>query len=106
MHMDVGLRLIDRAYGRLLSVVGEDLYHATLNPSQAALMMYGLRRAHQRDCSLMEEIFVKKEKLLEGNMQNTGKNGSIHDIEHGTLTKITGKELDALFNEVDVLEAH
>ena len=105
MHMDVGLRLIDRAYGRLLSVVGEDLYYATLNPSQAALMMYGLAPSTPKETvRLMEEIFVKKEKLLEGKYAKTLEKmvKYFKDIEHGTLTKITGKELDALFNEVDV----
>ena len=104
MHMDVGVRLVDRAYGRLLSVVGEDLYYATLNPSQAALMMYGLAPSTPKETvKLMHEIFVKKEKLLEAKYVKTLEKTIKYfkDIEHGSVKKITGKEVDGMFKEVD-----
>tara|TARA_Y100000034_G_scaffold133835_1_gene200579 strand:- start:1203 stop:3008 length:1806 start_codon:yes stop_codon:yes gene_type:complete len=105
MHMDVGVRLIDRAYGRLLSVVGEDMYYATLNPSQAALMMYGLAPSTPKETiKLMYETFCKKEKILEEKYVKTLEKTIKYfkDIEHGTVKKVTGKEVDAMFAEVDV----
>ena len=105
MHMDVGVRLVDRAQGRLLTIVGEDFYYATLNPSQAALMMYGLAPSTPKETvKLMYDIFVKKEKLLEARYVKTLEKTIKYfkDLEHGSLKKISGKEVDAMFNEVDV----
>ena len=66
MHMNVGEKSIEMAKNRLLSVVGQDIYYGTLNPAQAALMLYGIAPPTPKETiSLMEEIFVKKEKLLE-----------------------------------------
>ena len=42
VQMDIGDKLLVRTKQKLLSVVGEDLYYAMLNPAQGALMMYGL----------------------------------------------------------------
>jgi uncharacterized protein (UPF0332 family)/predicted nucleotidyltransferase len=103
MQMDVGDRLLSRAQGKLMSVIGEDLYYATMNPAQAALMLYGLPPAtHKETIKLLDEIFVKKEKVL------TKKDVEVVDktfkyfkgIEHGTIKEVTGKEIDKTLEEV------
>ena len=104
MHMDIAEKLIQRAKGKLLSVVGEDLYYATLNPAQAALMLYGIPPpTHRETIKLLNEIFVKKEKLLEKKyvdiLDRTFK--YFKDIEHGTVKEISGKEVDGLLTDVD-----
>ena len=104
MHMDIAEKLIQRAKGKLLSVVGEDLYYATLNPAQAALMLYGIPPpTHRETIKLLNEIFVKKEKLLEKKyvdiLDRTFK--YFKEIEHGTVKEISGKEVDRLLTDVD-----
>ncbi len=103
MMMDIGERLVQRAKGKLMSVIGEDLYYATMNPAQAALMLYGLPPAtHRETIKLLEDIFVTREKLL------TKKDIEIVDktfkyfkgIEHGTVKEVTGKEIDQTLEEV------
>src|SRR3989338_220450 len=65
-QMDIGEKLIERTKGKMLSVVGEDLYYAILNPAQAALMLYGLAPPTPKETiQLLDEIFVKKEKLFD-----------------------------------------
>lgn len=104
MHMDIAEKLIQRARGKLLSVVGEDLYYATLNPAQAALMLYGIPPpTHRETIKLLNDIFVKKEKLLEKKyvdiLDKTFK--YFKDIEHGKVKDISGKEVDSLLTDVD-----
>jgi len=66
MNMEVGDRLLARTKQKLLSVVGDDLFYAVMNPTQAALMLYGIPPPTPKEAvKLMEEIYVKKEKLLE-----------------------------------------
>src|SRR3990167_7917988 len=66
MQLEIGAKLLERVKARLLSIVSEDLYYAALNPSQAALMLYGIPPPTPKETvTLMEDIFVKKEKLLE-----------------------------------------
>ncbi|MDP3917063.1 MAG: hypothetical protein Q8Q42_02130 [Nanoarchaeota archaeon] len=102
-HMDVGERLIDRAKGKLIGIVAEDLYYAALNPSQSALMLQGYPPSTPRETiRLMEEIFVKKEKLITLSDMKILKDAFkiYKDIEHGELKDITGKEIDSLMAAV------
>lgn len=99
MGLDIGEKLVHRAKQKLLSVLGEDLYYAVLNPAQAALMLYGIPPPTPKETiKLLNDIFVKKEKLLEkkyvdmlDRIRTAYKN-----IEHGKVTKVTGKEIDDL----------
>jgi len=103
MHMDVGGRLIERSKGKLLSIVAEDLYYAALNPSQSALMLQGYPPSTPRETMrLMDEIFVKKEKLMTSKDVEALKNAFkiYKEIEHGKLKEISGKEIDRLTKEV------
>ncbi|HLC72350.1 MAG TPA: hypothetical protein VJH37_02095 [Candidatus Nanoarchaeia archaeon] len=103
VHMDMGSRLVDRAKGTLLTIVGEDLYYAALNPSQAALMLYGVPPPTPKETvKLVEEIFVKREKLLEQKYANILANTvkTHKDIEHGVVKEITGKKMDQMLTDV------
>ncbi|HLD15155.1 MAG TPA: hypothetical protein VJB94_01080 [Candidatus Nanoarchaeia archaeon] len=104
MFMDMGLKLLDRAKGKMLGIVAEDIYYATLNPSQAALMMYGIAPPTPKETvALMNEIFVKKEKLLEKKYVDTLEKIRKYykDIEHGKVKEVKGQELDNLMKEAD-----
>ena len=58
LFMDTGEKLLQRAKGKLMSVIGEDLYYATMNPAQAALMLYGIPPAtHRETIKLLDEVF-------------------------------------------------
>ncbi|MFH0752569.1 MAG: hypothetical protein V1914_03120 [archaeon] len=102
MNMDIGERLLERIRHKMLSVVGEDLYYAVLNPAQAALMLYGIPPPTPKETiHLLDEIFVKKEKLLEkkyvqilADIRTAYKN-----IEHGKTKAVSGKDIDKLLKD-------
>jgi len=105
MHMDMGSRLIERAKGKMLGIVAEDIYYACLNPSQAALMLYGVPPPTPRETiRLMEEIFVHKEKMLEKKyvtiLAKTFK--FYKDIEHTKIKEVKGKDLDILLKDSEM----
>ncbi|MBI5391772.1 hypothetical protein HZB00_02100 [Candidatus Woesearchaeota archaeon] len=104
MFMDTGERLVQRTRGKLLSVMGEDLYYAILNPAQAALMLYGIAPPTPKETiQLMEEIFVKKEKLLEMKYVNILDKVRKYykGIEHGTVKEVAGKEIDDFLKDAE-----
>jgi len=108
MNMEIGDKLIERTKQKLLSVVGEDLFYAVMNPTQAALMLYGIPPPTPKEAvKLMEEIYVNKEKLLEKKyviiLENIRK--TFKDIEHGELKEVSGKDIDKLLKDCkDYLE--
>lgn len=108
MNMEVGDRLLERTKQKLLSVVGEDLFYAVMNPTQAALMLYGIPPPTPKEAvQLMEEIYVKKEKLLEKKyvdiLEKIRK--TFKDIEHGEIKEVTGADIDRLLKDCrDYLE--
>jgi uncharacterized protein (UPF0332 family) len=102
MQMDLGEKMLERTRFKLLSVVGEDLYYAILNPAQAALMLYGVNPPTPKETiELMREIFVKKEKLLtESNVKLLEDVRQFYkDIEHGKLKEVSGKQIDDFLNK-------
>src|SRR3989344_2542064 len=99
VQMDIGDKLLVRTKQKLLSVVGEDLYYAMLNPAQAALMMYGLNPPTPKETiHLLREVFVKKEKLLEEKYVKALEEIRKYykDIEHGKVKEVSGAEIDRL----------
>jgi len=103
-QMDIGERLIQRTKGKLIGIMGDDLYYAILNPAQAALMLYGIAPPTPKETiELMEEIFVKKEKLLEKKYVDILRKIRKYykDIEHGTIKDIKGKEIDELLTDAE-----
>lgn len=99
MQMDIGEKLIERTKFKMLSVVGEDLYYAFLNPAQAALMLYGVNPPTPKETiKLLREIFVKKEGYLtEKYVQILEEVRKCYkDIEHGKMKDVKGAEIDRL----------
>lgn len=97
LFMSTGEQSISRIKLRLKDMGMEDTYYAILTPSQAALMLYGLPPPTPRETpEVMEEIFVKKEKMLEPEYVKILKdNVELRKaIEHGEKKELSGSELD------------
>ncbi|MFH1064351.1 MAG: nucleotidyltransferase domain-containing protein [Candidatus Woesearchaeota archaeon] len=104
MFMASGEQMVARIKGKLKQVVETEIYWSTLTPTQAALMLYGIPPPTPNETiQLVEDIFVKKEKLLEPKYIETMK--SIREyykgIEHGDIKEISGKEIDDLLDKAD-----
>jgi len=104
MFMGTGEQTISRIKQKLKGLVEADLYWSTLTPTQAALMLYGMAPPTPKETiKLMEEVFVKKEKLLEMKYVNIMQ--EIRDyykgLEHGTIKDISGKEIDDLLKKAE-----
>jgi predicted nucleotidyltransferase/DNA-binding FrmR family transcriptional regulator len=104
IYMSGGEQGLDRVKLRLKEVGMEDFFWATLTPSQAAIMLYGLPPPTPKETPVvMREVFVTKEKLLTDadikileNIIRVRK-----ELEHGTKKDITGKEIDELLEDAD-----
>ncbi len=101
MHMSSGDQMLKRVQFKINEIGIEDMFWATLNPSQAALMMYGLPPPTPKETpELMRDIFVKKEKLLEEEyvkiLEEIIKTRKM--LEHDPTKNITGKEVDKLLS--------
>ena len=99
LHMNSGEQMLKRMQFKLNEMGMEDMFWATLNPSQAALMLYGLPPPTPKETpELLREIFVKKEKLLEEEyikiLEKIIKTRK--DMEHNPKLDISGKEIDDL----------
>ncbi len=102
MFMDTGHRLLDAAKKKMLMIAGQDIYYAVLNPAQAALMLYGLNPPTPKETSrLLEEVFVKKEKILEQKYVDSLERIRVFfkKIEHGKVKEVTGAEVDKLISD-------
>lgn len=102
MFMGTGDQMIKRVQYKINEIGMEDAFYALLTPSQAALMMYGIPPPTPRETpEVMREIFVKKEKLLEEKyikiLESVVKLRK--DLEHGTIKKITGKDVDKILKD-------
>ncbi|USN45641.1 MAG: nucleotidyltransferase domain-containing protein [Candidatus Woesearchaeota archaeon] len=99
MFMHSGEQFVDRVKAKLREIGVEDFFWATITPSQAALMLYGLPPPTPKETvSVLREVFVKKEKLMEEKyVKIVEKILQVRkDIEHGVKKSVTGKELDEL----------
>jgi len=104
MNMELGERLVQRTRAKLLSIIGEDLFYAAMNPAQAALMLYGIPPPTPKETvKLLDEIFVKKEKLLEKKYVTVLEKVRQYykDVEHGKITTIKGKDIDSLLDMIE-----
>ena len=104
MFMASGEQMVKRVKTELKNIGMEDTYYAILTPSQAALMLYGIPPpAPKETATLMDDIFVKKEKLLEKKFVDIlERNIQLRkDIEHGTKKDLTGKEVDVLLKDAE-----
>ena len=104
MFMGSGEQMLKRVGLKLKDIGMEDIYYAILTPSQAALMLHGVPPpAPKETATLMREIFVQKEKLLEDKFVKILEKviETRKMIEHGEKKEITGKEIDEFLNESD-----
>lgn len=104
IFMSTGDQMLKRVSYKLKEMGMEDFYWAALTPSQAALMLYGLPPPTPKETpGVLREIFVDKEKLLEGEyvdiIQRLIKTRK--DLEHGSKAEISGKELDELMADTE-----
>ncbi len=102
--MSTGEQSISRVKVRLKDMGMEDLYYAILTPSQAAIMLYGLPPPTPRETpEVMEDIFVKREKMLEAEYVKILKNNVElrKKIEHGEKKELTGTELDKYIDDAE-----
>lgn len=101
LFMSTGEQSIKRIKMKLKDMGMEDIFYAILTPSQAAIMLYGLPPPTPRETpDVMEEVFVKKEKLLKKEFIDILRaNVKLHkDIEYGIKKEVTGTELDVYIN--------
>lgn len=104
IFMGSGEQVIRRVQLKLNEIGMEDIYYALLTPSQAALMLYGVAPPSPKETSsLMREIFVRKEKLLEDKfIKILERIVEIRKaIEHGEKKELSGKEIDELLSDGD-----
>jgi len=103
MFMSLGERVVENVKRKLNSLVAEDIYWGIITPTQAALMLYGIPPPTPKETvGLVEEIFVKKEKLLEKRYVEILR--KIVDIykkfEHEEIKEIKGEEIDLILEEI------
>jgi uncharacterized protein (UPF0332 family)/predicted nucleotidyltransferase len=104
MFMSTGDQILDRVRLKLKDIGMEDTFYAILTPSQAALMLYGIPPPTPKETpSVMEDIFVKKEKLLEKEYIDILKrNIQVRkELEHGTKKELSGSEVDKLVKDAE-----
>lgn len=104
LFMSSGEQVISRVKEKLRELIGTDLYYAMLNPGQAAVMLYGLPpTTHKETPVVMEEIFVKKEKMLEKKYVDMLSRAIKYfkDMEHGKLKDVSGKEIDMVLKDAE-----
>lgn len=99
MYMSSGEQMLDRVKSKFKEMGTEDFFWSIFTPSQAALMLYGVPPPAPKELpELLKEIFVNKEKMM------TDEDVEVVErilkyrkgVEHGTISEITGKELDEL----------
>ncbi|MEM4230561.1 MAG: nucleotidyltransferase domain-containing protein [Candidatus Pacearchaeota archaeon] len=102
MFMSMGDKTTDTINRRLIDAM-IDIYWGAVTPSQALLMLYGLPPPTGKSeiVEVMEEIFVKKEKMLEPKyIKILEKIVKLwRDYEHEKFNEISGKEIDELTKE-------
>jgi len=104
LFMSTGEQSLTRVKQRLKDMGMEDTFYAILTPTQAALMLYGLPPPTPRETpEVLEEIFVKQEKILEPEYVKILKDNVQlrKDIEHGTKKELSGTELDQFINNAE-----
>ena len=104
IFMNSGEQMQKRIGHTLRNIGMEDLYYAALTPSQAAIMLYGLPPPTPRETpEVLEDIFVKKEKMLEKKwIQILKRNVQVRkDLEHGDKKTISGTEIDKILKETN-----
>lgn len=104
LFMSTGEQMVTRVKQTMKDIIEKDVYWATLTPAQAALMLYGIPPPTPKETiDLLEEIFVKKEKMLEKKYVDILRTIRKYykGIEHGDIKEVTGKEVDDLLAKAE-----
>ena len=104
MFMSTGEQMVDRIKGKLRDIAMDDFFWATVTPSQAALMLYGVPPPTPKETpELLRELFVKKEKIFDEADVKTLEKVLVtrKSMEHGTKKSVSGKEVDDLLEGVE-----
>ena len=104
LFMSTGEQMVTRVKQIMKDIIEKDVYWATLTPAQAALMLYGIPPPTPKETiDLLEEIFVKKEKMLEKKYVDILRTIRKYykGIEHGDIKEVTGKEVDDLLAKAE-----
>jgi hypothetical protein len=99
MFISSGDKMMERIRFKLREIVEADIYWSTLTPSQAALMMYGVAPPTPKETiQIMDDIFVKKEKLLEKKYIDilSEIRKYYKDLEYEKIKNLSGKDIDRL----------
>ncbi len=102
MFMSLGERVARNVKRKLNEIATEDIYWGIITPSQAVIMLYGIAPPTPKETvTLMREIFVEKEKLLEPKyVEILNKIVSLYKkYEHEEIKTISGKEIDTLVEQ-------
>jgi predicted nucleotidyltransferase/uncharacterized protein (UPF0332 family) len=102
MFMHSGDQVLERVTYKLTEIATEDFFWATLTPTQAAIMLYGLPPPTPKETpEVLRDIFVKREKMLEDEYVQIIERilKMRKDIEHGDKKTATGKEIDSLIED-------
>ncbi|MCX8158854.1 MAG: nucleotidyltransferase domain-containing protein [Candidatus Pacearchaeota archaeon] len=101
LYMKEGDRTEEIVKRRLIDAM-IDIYYGVLTPSQALIMLYGMAPPiHKETPKIFDEIFRKKEKLVEKKYVDILEKAVrlFKEYEHGKLKEISGKEIDKLMQE-------
>nr|MBC8494613.1 nucleotidyltransferase domain-containing protein [archaeon] len=99
MFKSTGDQMIQRIKFKLRDIGMEDLFYATLTPSQAAIMLFGIAPPTPKETpEVLMDVFVKKEKLLEKSYVDILQKiiDVRKDLEHGTRKEVSGALIDEL----------
>ncbi|MBR9700532.1 hypothetical protein GOV11_01565 [Candidatus Woesearchaeota archaeon] len=105
LYKSTGDQMLDRIRFKLKDIAVEDIWYATITPSQAAIMLYGHPPPVPREIpSVMRDLFVKKEKVFkEEHIKFLEKVIKIHkDVEYGKIKNITGTQVQELLEKAEL----
>ncbi len=101
-YMEGGEKTLERIKFKLNDIGTEDFFWATLTPSQAALMLYGVPPPTPKETpDLMKEIFVVKEKMLEQKYIDILRKiiETRKEFEYGKKKEMSGSEIDKFLED-------
>lgn len=104
LYKSTGDQMLDRIRFKLKDIAVEDLWYATITPSQAAIMLYGHPPPAPRETpDVMRDVFVKKEGLFdEKHVKFLERVIKVHkDVEYGLKKSVTGTEVQEMLEQAE-----
>ncbi len=104
IYKSYGEQGLERVRMKLRDIAVEEMWYATLTPSQAAIMLAGFPPPAPRETpDVLRELFVQKEKLFdEKHIKFLERVIKTHkDVEYGTKKAISGTEVQELLEQAE-----